>query len=99
MNFSNALSSRRWGSLDIASQTVSPQHPDYPLECQVALDIPVQNLFERAVQAGWRAAADISVLEEVTKSKALAYNQDPDTEDDNSEIGLDPTTPALSGFR
>ena len=84
--------------MDIASPTLPPQHPDYDLACQVALDIPVQDLIDRAVQAGWRASAVVSALEEVTKGKGLAYNQDPDPEDNDSEIGLDPTTPAFSGF-
>jgi hypothetical protein len=70
----------------------SPKHPkshfDYSLECEEALDLPLQELIDIAVQAGWDTRTVIKALESVAQNKAIAYEQDPDPEDDPSEAEL-----------
>ncbi|SES47428.1 hypothetical protein [Rhizobium sp. NFR03] len=84
--------------MDVVSPSFPPNHSDYDLACQVALDLPVQDVIDRAVLAGWRTEDVLSALEEVAKSKAVAYQHDPDPEDEATDEAVDPTTPAFSGF-
>lgn len=84
--------------MKIPQPSLSPHHPDYDLSCQVALDLPIQELVEGAVQAGWRRADVLSALEEIASSRALVYQKEPDPQDDAAEDSFDKTAPAFSDF-
>jgi len=59
-----------------------PDHPDYALSCEEALDLPARNLIDKAVQAGWSPRGGYKALAEVARNQSLAYEEDPDPEDD-----------------
>lgn len=61
--------------MKIPQPSLSPHHPDYDLSCQVALDLPIQELVEGAVQAGWRRADVLSALEEVAEVGHLSIKR------------------------
>lgn len=61
-------------------------HPDYAINCEEALDLPLQDLIDRAVQAGWNTRTVLVALQSVAFNRAIAYEEDPDPEDDESEI-------------
>jgi hypothetical protein len=82
--------------MPVTAPTFAYNHPDYTLECEVALDVHVQEIIDDAAQAGWDTRTVIRALEEVAKAKAIAYGEDPDPEDDASET--DATTPEFSAF-
>jgi hypothetical protein len=81
---------------EIFSPRFAKNHPDYTLECEEALDLHVQELIDDAVQAGWDTRTVIEALENVAKAKALAYEEDPDPEDEPGET--DPSTPEFGTF-
>jgi len=60
----------------------TPDHPDYALSCEEALDLPLRDLVDQAVQAGWKPRVIFKALQEVAKNQGLAYEEDPDPEDD-----------------
>jgi hypothetical protein len=62
----------------------------------VALDLPVQELIDQAAQSGWDMRTVIEAIEKVAREKALVYEEDPDPEDDSSDI--DPSTPEFGTF-
>jgi hypothetical protein len=62
-------------------------HPDYGINCEEALDLPLQDLIDRAVQAGWDTRTVMVALQSVAFNRANAYEEDPDPEDADSEIG------------
>jgi hypothetical protein len=64
----------------------SKGYPDYELDCEQALDLPLQDLIDVAVQAGWDTRTVIRSLETVARNRAIAYEEDPDPEDAESEI-------------
>lgn len=73
--------------MDIQSPKHPKTHPDYAINCEEALDLPLQYLIDRAVQAGWDTRTVMVALQSVAFNRALAYEEDPDPEDDESEIG------------
>ncbi|KQS84837.1 hypothetical protein [Rhizobium sp. Leaf383] len=82
---------------EIFSPTFAKTHPDYALEAEEALDLHVQELINDAVQAGWDTRVIIKALETVAKAKSVAYEEDPDPEDDDSKT-VDPSTPQFGAF-
>lgn len=71
--------------MQISSPRHKADHPDYGLECQEALDLPARDLVDRAIQAGWSPRAVYRALEEVARNQALAYEEDPDPQDDPAQ--------------
>lgn len=84
--------------MDISAPFLAVQDPDYQQACQEVLDLPVQDLIDRAVQAGWHSADVIAALQEVAKSKAIACSQELDPQEEETPEDGDPTTPAFSSF-
>lgn len=68
--------------MNIPPPTVDRKHPDYALACMNALDLLVQDLIDRAAQAGWDTRLVIAAIESVAANKAIAYEEDPDPEDE-----------------
>jgi len=69
-------------AMEIASPKTEVTHPDYGLSCEEALDIPARELIDGAIQAGWDPRTVYKALAEVARNQALAYEEDPDPEDD-----------------
>lgn len=68
--------------MEITSPKIAADHPDYGISLEEALDLPAAELVDKAVQAGWSPRAVYKALESVAKNRGLAYEQDPDPEDD-----------------
>lgn len=68
--------------MKISAPRLQPDHPDYALECQEAIDLATRDIVDRAVAAGWKPRTIYKSLEEVARNQALAYEEDPDPEDD-----------------
>lgn len=81
---------------EIFSPKFTKTHPDYALEAEEALDLHIHELIDDAVQAGWETRTVIKAIESVAASKAIAYEEDPDPEDNPGEV--DPTTPQFGSF-
>jgi hypothetical protein len=81
---------------EIFSPTFAKDHPDYALEAEEALDLPVQELIEDAVQAGWDTRTIFKALAKLAAAKAIAYEEDPDPEDDPALS--DASTPEFGTF-
>jgi hypothetical protein len=47
-------------------------HPDYSIDCEEALDLPLQDLIHVAVQAGWDTRTVIVALQSVAWNRAVA---------------------------
>jgi hypothetical protein len=47
-------------------------HPDYGTDCEEALDLPLQDLINVAVQAGWNKRTVIVALQNVVWNRALS---------------------------
>lgn len=75
--------------MNVPSPKHPKTHPDYAINCEEALDLPLQDLVDRAVQAGWDTRTVMVALQSVAFNRALAYEEDPDPEDDESEITAD----------
>lgn len=71
----------------------SPEHPkthhDYAINCEEALDLPLQDLIDRAAQAGWNTRTVIVALHSLAWNRAIAYEEDPDPENGKGEITAD----------
>lgn len=67
----------------------SPREPlsdtDTQIECELAIDAPVRDLFDSIIQAGWPPKVAFSALMNVAEHQALAYVEDPDPADDPPE--------------
>jgi hypothetical protein len=72
--------------MNVSSPKRPKTHPDYGMDCEKALDLPVQDLIDIAVQAGWDTRTVMVALQSVAFNRAIAYEQDPDPEDAESEI-------------
>ena len=81
---------------EIFSPKFEKSHPDYELECEEALDLHVQELIEDAVQAGWGPRTIFKAIAKVAAAKAIAYEEDPDPEDDPALS--DTSTPEFATF-
>jgi hypothetical protein len=71
--------------MNVPSPKHPKTHPDYAINCEEALDLPLQDLIDRAVQTGWDTRTVMVALQSVAFNRALAYEEDPDPEDDESE--------------
>ena len=71
-------------------------HPAYNADLQEALDYPVLDFVDRIGAAGWSKREAFKALAEVIRNQALAYEEDPDPEDDASELGEQTTIPGRS---
>lgn len=56
------------------------------MDCEEALNSPLQDLIDDAVQAGWDMRTVIVALQSAASNRAIAYEEDPDPEDEESEI-------------
>ena len=64
--------------MDIAAPSHQPETEDYLLECQEALDLPLAELVDKAIGAGWEPRRVYKAVEELARMQALAYEEDPD---------------------
>lgn len=60
----------------------TPDHPDYQLDCEEALDLAVRALVDEAIVAGWKPEVIYEALASVADNQRLAYDEDPDPADD-----------------
>jgi hypothetical protein len=82
--------------MNISEPTFARTHPDYRLACEKAMDLPLQDLIDQAAQAGWDTRMVIAAIESVAVNKSIAYEEDPDPEDEPGET--DPSTPEFGTF-
>lgn len=68
--------------MKIISPKNDESHPDYVLACEEALDRPVREMVDMAINAGWKPEAVYTALSNVTTAQILAYDFDPDPADD-----------------
>lgn len=71
--------------MDIPAPKRSIDDPHYNVELQEALDFPVLDFVDRIGAAGWNKREAFKALAEVIHNQTLAYEEDPDPEDDISE--------------
>ena len=64
----------------------SPSKPmsdvDAQIDCESAIDIPVRDLFDSIIQAGWAPKVAYAAMKSVVENQALAYAEDRDPADD-----------------
>ena len=64
----------------------SPRKPmsdeDAQIDCELAIDVPVRDLVDAIIQAGWSPEVAYAALKSVAHNQALAYMEDPDPADD-----------------
>ncbi|WP_421581149.1 hypothetical protein [Shinella sp. M31] len=65
--------------------TVSIPSPRKPMndayaqiDCELAIDVPVRDLVDAIIQAGWAPEIAYASLKSVAENQALAYMEDPD---------------------
>ncbi|AOF93030.1 hypothetical protein [Sinorhizobium sp. RAC02] len=56
--------------------------PDVALECERAVDAPVQKLADLVITAGWPPEAVFQAIKRVAHRQAAAFQKDPDPTDD-----------------
>lgn len=60
----------------------SPRKPmndaDAQIDCELAIDVPVRDLVDAIIQAGWAPDVAYAALKSVAENQALAYMEDPD---------------------
>jgi hypothetical protein len=85
--------------MDIPAPKRSIDDPHYNAELQEALDFPVLDFIDRIGAAGWSKREAFKALAEVIHNQALAYEQDPDPDDEPSEYAGDESADRLvEGF-
>ncbi|WP_421578623.1 hypothetical protein [Shinella sp. M31] len=52
--------------------------PDAQIDCELAIDVPVRDLVDAIIQAGWAPEIAYAALKSVAENQALAYMEDPD---------------------
>lgn len=64
----------------------SPRKPmsdvDAQIDCELAIDVPVRDLIDAIIQAGWAPRVAYAALKSVAENQTLAYMEDPDPADD-----------------
>jgi hypothetical protein len=56
------------------------------MECEHHFDLPIRNLIDQAVTAGWTAQEVFVAIEEVVKNQRQAHQADPDPADAPGEL-------------
>ncbi|MCJ8056964.1 hypothetical protein GB928_025600 [Shinella curvata] len=69
-------------TISIPSPRNSASDVDMQIDCQIAIDAPVRDLFDAIIQAGWAPKVAYAALKNVAEHQAIAYQQDPDPADD-----------------
>lgn len=64
--------------MQISGPVRSPDHPDYQLDCEEAIDLPLREFIDGVIQAGWKPETVFAAVESVARNQALAYAEDPD---------------------
>ncbi len=57
-------------------------HPDYQIDCEMALEDEFRALVDRAVQAGWTPLVVYAAMSSLADNQRIAYGEDPDPADD-----------------
>ena len=57
---------------DVPGPTVPPEDENRHLHCQMAVELPLQDIIESAVSAGWREEEVLSAMTEVIDNLMLA---------------------------
>ena len=70
--------------------TLSANHRDRARACAEVFELALMKLIDRAVKVGWRSPECFDAIEEVVRSKRLAYAEDPDREDTPEETDPQP---------
>lgn len=72
----------------------SPRKPmsdvDAQIDCERAIELPVRELVDAIIQAGWSPEVAYAALRDVVANQALAYAEDPDPADDPAQAGSAP---------
>lgn len=66
--------------MSIDKPRIALDYPDYDLCCQEALDVPVRDLVDAAIAAGWEPARIFPALQEVARNQALGFEANKATE-------------------
>ena len=61
--------------VDIPPPTVPPDDENRHLHCQMAVELPMQDLIENAVQAGWEETEVLTAIIEVADNLMLAHGE------------------------
>ena len=64
--------------MNISTPRHETAYPDYSLECEEALDLPLADLIDKAIGSGWEPRHVYKAVEQLAKMQALAYEEDPD---------------------
>jgi hypothetical protein len=70
---------------------------DLQFDCQTAIDVPVRDLVDEIIQAGWPPKIAYAAMKNVIEQQILAYVEDPDPADDPVE-GRGPLSFPLTPF-
>lgn len=75
--------------MNVSSPKHPKTHPEYASNCEEALELPLQDLVDDAVQAGWNTRTVLVALQSLAWNRAIAYEEDPNPEDGKGEITAD----------
>lgn len=64
--------------MQIDSPRRQPDHPDYQLDLEEAIDLPLREFVDAVIQAGWKPETVFAAVESVARNQAIAYAEDPD---------------------
>ncbi|WEZ83162.1 hypothetical protein P6U16_20170 [Rhizobium sp. 32-5/1] len=64
--------------MPIPGPTFEPGDMKRSMECEQHFDLPIRDLIDQAVTAGWTALEALIAIEEVVKEQRQAYQADPD---------------------
>lgn len=68
--------------MKIRPPTIDASHPDYKLAVEEAVDQPLRELVDMAINAGWQLEDVYTAIANVTTAQIIAYGIDPDPADD-----------------
>lgn len=73
--------------MPIPAPTCEPGDMKRSMECEHHFDLPIRDLIDQAVTAGWTALEAFIAIEEVVKEQRQAYQADPDPAEASGEMG------------
>jgi len=72
--------------MNIPAPTGAPGDMTRSMECEHHFSLPIRDLIDQAVTAGWTAMEALTAIEEVVKEERQAHQADPDPADASGEI-------------
>ena len=68
--------------MKIRPPTIDASHPDYKLAVEEAIDQPLRELVDMAMNVGWQPEDVYTAIANVTTAQIIAYGIQPDPADD-----------------